>query len=203
MSATKDHLKTVTNSCKSIAKEAPELWSPAPPNRDLTTNASKALAVHNRWAGLVILAFGNPHLLERAQRGKDGAPDPHRVFSLGWCNNLDLHRGRRQGCQLLRHALADSCEHRRSTGKHHVGVQVLSDIHITLHDRLERGIVNAAGLLADEAGLEQDFGAPETLAAHSDNVSVRELVRFLFVRAFGGRLHLRVEIKCDVSQLPM
>ena len=61
--------------------------------------------------------------------------------------------------------------------------------------------MSAAGLLADETGLEQELGATETLAVHSDNVSIRELVRFLFVRAFGGLLHLSVEVKCNVSQL--
>jgi len=77
MPATKDRLKTVKKSCNRVAHEVPELRSLAPPDKDLAMNASKALAVHDRWAGLVILAFGNPHLLERAQRGKDGAPDPH------------------------------------------------------------------------------------------------------------------------------
>lgn len=37
----------------------------------------EAFAVHNGWAGLVVLLLGDPHLLEGGQRGQDGAADPH------------------------------------------------------------------------------------------------------------------------------
>eukprot|EP00445_Apocalathium_hangoei_P011190 CAMPEP_0203875044 /NCGR_PEP_ID=MMETSP0359-20131031/20608_1 /ASSEMBLY_ACC=CAM_ASM_000338 /TAXON_ID=268821 /ORGANISM="Scrippsiella Hangoei, Strain SHTV-5" /LENGTH=76 /DNA_ID=CAMNT_0050793845 /DNA_START=89 /DNA_END=315 /DNA_ORIENTATION=+ len=35
--------------------------------------SSEALPVHDRGAGLVVLALGDPHLLEGAQRRQDGA----------------------------------------------------------------------------------------------------------------------------------
>merc|ERR1712154_168610 len=90
-------------------------------------HGSEALLVHDRRAGLVILALGDPHLLEGAQRCQDGAADPDRVPSLGWGYDLDLHGRRCKGGQLLRHALTDASEHRRTTGEHHVCVEVLAD----------------------------------------------------------------------------
>eukprot|EP01084_Bolivina_argentea_P019643 36515_1 len=104
---------------------------------------SEALAVHDGRAGLVVLTLGDPHLLESAQRRQDGAADPDRVPSLGGCHDLDLHRRRRKGGQLLCHALANAGEHRRAAGKHHVRVEVLADVHIALHDGLEGGVVDA------------------------------------------------------------
>eukprot|EP00445_Apocalathium_hangoei_P064754 CAMPEP_0204112228 /NCGR_PEP_ID=MMETSP0361-20130328/2925_1 /ASSEMBLY_ACC=CAM_ASM_000343 /TAXON_ID=268821 /ORGANISM="Scrippsiella Hangoei, Strain SHTV-5" /LENGTH=156 /DNA_ID=CAMNT_0051062389 /DNA_START=64 /DNA_END=531 /DNA_ORIENTATION=+ len=41
--------------------------------------SSEALPVHDRGAGLVVLALGDPHLLEGAQRRQDGAADPDGV----------------------------------------------------------------------------------------------------------------------------
>merc|ERR1712070_245706 len=114
---------------------------------------SEALAVHNRGAGLVVLTLRDPHLLEGAQGGKDGAANPHGVLPLRWCDNLDLHGRRSQSSELLGHALADAREHGGASGEHHVGVEILTNIHIALHDRLEGGIMTTAGLLADEARL--------------------------------------------------
>ena len=40
-------------------------------------------------------------------------------------HNLDIHGGRREGGQLLGHALADALEHGGAAGEDDVGVQVL------------------------------------------------------------------------------
>merc|ERR1711977_697145 len=72
---------------------------------------SEALTVHNRGARLIILALGDPHLLECAQRGKDGATNPHRVLALWWSHNLNLHGRGRQGCEFFGHTLADASKH--------------------------------------------------------------------------------------------
>merc|ERR1712084_104918 len=71
----------------------------------------EALSVDNGRAGLVVLALGDPHLLEGAQRRQDGASDPHRVLALGRGHHLDLHRVGSKGHELLRHALSDAGEH--------------------------------------------------------------------------------------------
>mmetsp|Transcript_88679 Transcript_88679/g.197130 ORF Transcript_88679/g.197130 Transcript_88679/m.197130 type:complete len:230 (-) Transcript_88679:542-1231(-) len=162
---------------------------------------SEALPVDDSGAGLVVLSLRDPHLLEGAERREDRAADPHRVLPLGGRHNLDLHGGGSEGCELLGHALANPAKHRGATRQDHVRIQVLADVDIALHDGLEGGVVDAAGLLADEARLEQHFRAAEALAAHGDDVAVGELVGLLLVRALSGRLHLGVKIKSDVAQL--
>ena len=157
--------------------------------------------MHDGWAALIVLTLGDPHLLEGAQGGQDGASDPHAVLSLRGCHHLDLHRGGRKRGQLLRHSLADALEHSGAAGEHHVRVEVLTDVHITLHDGLEGGVVDAAGLLAHEAGLEKDLRAAEALSTNSDDVAVWQLIRLLLVAALARRLHLAIEVQRDVAKL--
>merc|ERR1712176_915648 len=68
--------------------------------------SSEALPVDNRGTRLIILALGNPLLLESAEGRKDRTPNPHGVLALGRCHRLDLHGGRGQCCELFGHALA-------------------------------------------------------------------------------------------------
>merc|ERR1719188_2984672 len=159
------------------------------------TQRSETLPVDDGRAGLVVLALGDPHLLEGAKRRQDGTSDPNRVLALGRSHHLDLHRGGSEGCELLRHALTDAREHGRAPREHHVPVEVLADVHVALHDGLERGVMDAAGLLTHKARLEEHLRAAEALAAHGDDVPVRQLVCLLLVRALRGRLHLRVEVQ--------
>ena len=44
--------------------------------------------MHDGGAGLVVLALGNPHLLEGGQGRQDGASDPDRVLALGRRHHL-------------------------------------------------------------------------------------------------------------------
>jgi len=46
--------------------------------------------VDNAGAGLVVLLFGDPHLLEGGQRGQDRTTDPYGILPLGRSDNLDL-----------------------------------------------------------------------------------------------------------------
>ena len=116
---------------------------------------SEALAVHDGRATLIVLALGDPHLLEGAQGGQDGASDPHAVLALRRNHHPNFEGGRGQCSQLLGHTLADALEHGAATRQHHVGVQVLADVHVAPHDGLEGGVVDTAGLLAQQAGLEE------------------------------------------------
>merc|ERR1719188_1618791 len=52
--------------------------------------SSEALPVHDGRTRLVVLALGDPHLLEGAERRQDGASNPHRVLALGRGHHLDL-----------------------------------------------------------------------------------------------------------------
>ena len=155
----------------------------------------------NGWARFVVLLFGDPHLLEGGEGGQDGATDPYRVFPLWRSDDLDLHCGRGQGDDLLLHSVGDAGEHGGASGQNGVGVQVLTDVHVALHDGVVARLVDTGGLHTQEAGLEQGFGAPEALVADGDHLSVGKLVALLQARAGGGRAHLLFEVKGHVAQL--
>merc|ERR1719379_957447 len=170
--------------------------------RDLKLeDSSEALPMDNRWAGLVVLLLGDPHLLEGAQGRQDGTTDPHRVLALRGRHNFDLHCGRRQRSQLLCHALTNALEHSGTSRKNDIGIQVLADVHITLHDGLECSVVDTTGLLSNEAWLEQHLWAAEALVADSNDVSIRQLIGLLLVRALTCSLHLAVEVNRNVAEL--
>merc|ERR1712137_345053 len=97
-------------------------------------NKSEAFPVNDRRSWLVVLALRDPHLLESAQRRQDGAANPHGILALWWCDNFDLHRGRCECCKLLRHSLPNACEHRGAARQHNVGIEILADIQVALHD---------------------------------------------------------------------
>jgi len=139
----------------------------------------EALAVDDGGAGLVVLGLGDPHLLEGGEGGQDGATDPDGVFALGGSDDLDLHGGGRQGGDLLLHAVSDAGEHGGAAGQHGVGVQVLSDVDVALHDGVVGGLVDAGRLHAQEGWLEEGLWAPEALVANGDDLTVGELVGFL------------------------
>ena len=153
------------------------------------------------WAGFIVLLLGDPHLLEGGERGQDGATDPYRVFPLWWSNDLDLHCGWGKGSDLLLHSVCNAREHGGASGQHCVGVQVLSDVHIALHDGVVGGLVDACRLHAQEAGLEQGLGAPEPLVADGDHLTVGKLVALLQAGAGGCGLHLLLEVQSHVAQL--
>ena len=96
----------------------------------------EALSVNNGWARFVVLLLGDPHLLEGGQRSQDGASDPDRVFPLWWSNDLDLHGRWGQVGQFLLHPVGNTGEHGGASRQDSVGIEILTDVQITLHDRV-------------------------------------------------------------------
>jgi len=136
----------------------------------IAKNSLEALPVDDGRARLVVLLLADPHGLERGQRGEDRAADPDGVFPLGRSDDLDLHRARRHRRDLLLHAVGDAGEHGRAARHDRVGVQVLADVDVALHDGVERRLVDAARLHAEEGRLEQRLGATEALVADRDDL---------------------------------
>ena len=157
--------------------------------------------MHDGWARLVVLLLADPHLLERGQRGKDGPTNPDGVLPLGRSNDLDLHCGRSKGSDLLLHTVCDAWEHGAATRQHGVGVQVLPDVHVALHDGVVAGLVDASRLHAEEGRLEQGLGAAEPLVADGDHLTVGQLVALLQAGTGGSRLHLLLKVQGHVAQL--
>merc|ERR1719370_251309 len=167
----------------------------------LESNILEAFSVNDCGTGFVVFLFGDPHLLERRQGGQDGSSDPHRVFSLWWGDDLDLHGGWGQLGDLLLHAVGDAGEHGGSSRQDGVGVQILTDVDVALHDRVVGGLVDAGGFHSDEGGLEQSLGASESLVSNGDHLSIGQLVALLQRGATGGSLHLLLKVQSDVRQL--
>lgn len=164
-------------------------------------NDLEALAVDDRWAGLVVLLLADPHLLEGGERGQDGSSDPDGVFALWRGDDLDLHGGRRQGGDFLLHAVGDAREHGGASRHDGVGVQVLADVHVALHDGVVGGLVDAARLHADERWLEHRLWATEALVSDGDDLTVGEFVGLLQGARRGGGGHLLFEVEGDIAEL--
>ena len=121
-------------------------------------------------AGLVVLPLADPHLLECGLRGEDRSADPDGVLALGRSDDLDLHRGRSQGRDLLLHAVGDAREHGGATRQHGVGVEVLADVDVAHHDGVVAHLVDAARLHAHERRLKHRLRAAESLVADRDRM---------------------------------
>ena len=139
--------------------------------------------------------------MEGGERGKDGASDPYRVFPLGRSNDLDLHRWWCEGGDLLLHTVGDARVHCATTGENGVGVEILTDVDVALHDGVVASLVDTSRLHSQEAGLEEGLWASETLVADGDDLSVGKLVALLERGAGGGSLHLLFEVEGDIAEL--
>ena len=124
----------------------------------------------NGWAALVVLLLGDPHLLEGGEGSKDGSSDPDGVLSLWGSNDLDLDGGWSKSGDLLLHSVSNTGVHGGASGHDGVGVQVLSDVNIALHDGVVGGLVDSARFHSKEGRLEQGLGASESLVSDGDDL---------------------------------
>merc|ERR1712130_596379 len=146
-------------------------------------------------------SWRDPHLLEGGQGGQDGSSDPDGVLPLGRSDDLDLDGGGSQGGDLLLHPVGNTGVHGGATGHDGVGVQVLPDVNIALHDVVVGGLVDSAGLHSEEGRLEEGLGAPEPLVADGDDLAVGKLVGLLEGGGGSSGGHLLLEVQGDVAEL--
>merc|ERR1712137_1120156 len=161
----------------------------------------EALPVDNGWAALVVLLLGDPHLLEGGQRSQDGSTDPDGVFPLRWSNGLDLNGGWSQGSDLLLHSVSNTRVHGGASGHDSVGIQVLPDVNIALHDGVVGGLMNTAGLHTQERGLEEGLRGTEPLIADGDDLTVGKLIGLLQGGGGSGGGHFLLEVKGNIAKL--
>jgi len=135
--------------------------------------------VDNGRSGLVVLLLRDPHLLEGGEGGQDGSSDPDGVLPFWRSNNLNLHCAGGQGGDLLLHPVGDTGVHGGSSGQDSVGVQVLTDINIALHDGVVGGLVDTTGLHTKEGRLEKSLRASEPFITDCDNLTVGKLIGLL------------------------
>merc|ERR1711970_1112549 len=161
----------------------------------------EALAVDNGWAALIVLLLGDPHLLEGGEGGKDGSSDPDRVLPLWWSNDLDLDGGWSKGGDFLLHTVSNTRVHGGAFGHDGVGVQVLTDVNIALHDGVVGGLVDSASFHSKEGRLEESLRAAETLIANGDDLAVGKLIRLLEGGGGSSSGHLLLEVKGNIAEL--
>merc|ERR1712121_208035 len=161
----------------------------------------EALAVDNGWATLIILLLGDPHLLEGGKGSKDGSSDPDRVLPLWWSNDLDLDGGWSKSSDLLLHTVSNTWVHGGASRHASVGIQVLTDVNIALHDGVVGGLMDAPGFHSKEGRLEESLRAPESLVADGDDLAVRKLVGLLEGGGGSGGGHFLLEVKGNIAEL--
>jgi len=110
----------------------------------------ETLAVDNGWATLIILLLGDPHLLEGGQGSKDGSSNPDGVLPLGRSDDLDLDGGGSEGSDLLLHTISNTGVHGGASGHDSVGIEILTDVNITLHDGVIGGLMESTGFHSKE-----------------------------------------------------
>ena len=161
----------------------------------------ETLSVNDSRSGFIVLLFADPHLLEGGERSQDGATDPHGVLPLWWSDDLDLHGRWSHGGELLLHPVGDSWEHSGSSGHDDVGVEILADIDVALHDAAVSCLVDAGKFFAEEGRLEKNFRCSESFVADGDDLTVRELVALLQGGTGSSSLHLLLEVQSNVAEL--
>ena len=110
----------------------------------------EALSVDDGWTGFVVFGLGDPHSLEGGEGSQDGTTDPDRVFSFWWSDDLDLHGGWSKGGDFLLHTISNTWVHGGTTGEDIVGIEILTDINVALHDGVVGGFVNTSGFHTNE-----------------------------------------------------
>merc|ERR1712117_62100 len=164
-------------------------------------NFLEALPVDNGWAALVVLLLGDPHLLEGGQGRQDGSSDPDGVLPLRGSNDLDLDGGGSKGSDLLLHTVSNTRIHGSATRHDSVGVQVLPDVNIALHDGVVGGLVDTAGLHTKEGRLEEGLRGTEPLIADGDDLAIGQLVGLLEGGGGSSGGHLLLKVEGNIAEL--
>merc|ERR1719367_168928 len=167
----------------------------------LKTSGLETFSVNNGWTAFIIFLFGDPHLLEGTEGGQDGATDPYRVFPLRRSNNLDLNGGWCQGSDFLLHSVSNTRIHGGATRHDSVGIQVLTDINITLHDGVVGGLMDTAGFHSQERWLEEGLRGTESLIANGDNLTVGKLIGLLQGGGGSSSGHFLLKVKGNIAKL--
>jgi len=157
--------------------------------------------VDNAWARFIVFLLGDPHLLEGGQRSQDGTSDPDGVLSLRWSNDLDLNGGWSQGSDFLLHSVSNTRVHSGTTRQDSVGIQVLTDVDVALHDGVVDGLVDSAGFHSQEGWLEEGLWATETLITNCDDLTIGQFIGFLQGGGCSSSGHFLFEVQSNIAQL--
>merc|ERR1712079_503562 len=91
--------------------------------------------------------------------------------------------------------------HGGASGHDSVGIEILTDINIALHDGVVGGLMDTTGFHSKEGRLEESLRAAETLIANGDDLAVGKLIRLLKGGRGSGSGHFLLEVKGDIAEL--
>merc|ERR1711973_619776 len=160
----------------------------------------EALPVDNGWAALIVFLLGDPHLLEGGKGRQDGASDPDGVFPLRGSNDLDLNGGWSKGGDFLLHTVSNTRVHGGASRHDGVGVQVLPDVNIALHDGVVGGLMDTAGFHSKEGRLEEGFRGTEPLVTNGDDLTVGKFIGLLEGGRSSSGGHLLFKVKGNIAE---
>merc|ERR1712102_205564 len=161
----------------------------------------EAFPVDNGWAALIVFLFGDPHLLEGGKGRQDGSSDPDGVLPLRGSNNLDLDGGGSKSGDFLLHTVSNTGVHGGAARHDGVGVQVLPDVNIALHDGVVGGLVDTAGFHSEEGRLEEGLRGTESFVANGDDLTVGKLIGLLKGGGGSSGGHFLLGMEGNIAEL--
>merc|ERR1712213_212776 len=128
-------------------------------------------------------------------------PPIQRVLPLRGSNDLDLDGGGSKGGDLLLHTISNTRVHGGATRHDSVGVQVLPDVNIALHDGVVGGLMDTAGFHSEEGRLEEGLRGTELLVANGDDLTVGKFIGLLEGGRGSSGGHLLLKVKGNIAEL--
>merc|ERR1739844_503178 len=91
--------------------------------------------------------------------------------------------------------------HGGATRHDSVGIQVLTDVNITLHDGVVGGLMDTAGFHTQERRLEESLRGTEPLIANGDNLTVGKPIGLFQRGGSSSSGHFLLEVKGNIAEL--
>merc|ERR1719213_1317533 len=91
--------------------------------------------------------------------------------------------------------------HGGASGHDGVGIKILTDVNIALHDGVVGGLMDAAGFHSKEGRLEECLWAAETLIANGDDLAIGKLIGLLKGGGGSSSGHLLFKVKGNIAEL--
>ena len=132
---------------------------------------------------IIVVFLSNPVTSEGGEGAESGGTGPNRIVSVWRSNDLG-HTS--LGGLLLDFIIESSINafiKSRTTGKDNVGIEISSNIDVTVVDRLDGKLVETESFitLLGESRLEDKLGSLESRFINVDNLTIGELEVFLML----------------------
>merc|ERR1719216_72365 len=99
------------------------------------------------------------------------------------------------------HTVSNTRVHGGATRHDGVGIKILPDVNIALHDGVVGGLMDAAGLHAKEGRLEEGLRGTEPLITNGNDLAIGKFIRLLEGGGGSSGGHLLLEVKGNIAEL--